>query len=84
VKIVEIQTIPVDRYLFVQVMTDKGITGLGESGAWGYLEASEQAVQTFKRYLIGQDPPSNRAPLAVSVSVESFSWRRDHGCAQRH
>ncbi|MCZ6679980.1 MAG: galactonate dehydratase [Candidatus Poribacteria bacterium] len=55
-KIVEIQTIPVDRYLFVQVMTDEGITGLGESGAWGYLEASEQAVQTFKRYLIGQDP----------------------------
>lgn len=55
-KITEIKTIPIDRYLFVQVYTDEGITGLGESGAWGYLEASEQAVETFKRYLIGQDP----------------------------
>lgn len=57
-KIVEIETIPVDRYLFVQVRTDEGITGLGESGAWGYLEASREAVGTFKRYLIGQDPMS--------------------------
>lgn len=55
-KITDIQTIFVDRYLFVQVHTDAGITGLGESGAWGYLEASAQAVETFKRYLIGQDP----------------------------
>lgn len=46
----------VDRYLFVTVETDAGITGLGESGAWGYLEASASAVETFKRYLIGQDP----------------------------
>ena len=56
VKIVDIETVPVDRYLFVQVRTDEGITGLGESGAWGYLEASGAAVETFKRYLIGQDP----------------------------
>jgi galactonate dehydratase len=55
-KITNIETIPVDRYLFVQVHTDAGITGLGESGAWGYLEASASAVETFKRYLIGQDP----------------------------
>jgi galactonate dehydratase len=38
------------------VYTDEGIVGLGESGAWGYLEASAGAVETFKRYLIGQDP----------------------------
>ena len=55
-KITAIETIPVDRYLFVQVRTDAGITGLGESGAWGYLEASEKAVETFKSCLIGQDP----------------------------
>ncbi len=55
-KIVEIKTIPVDSYLFVQAITDEGITGLGESGAWGYLEASEKAVDTFKRHLIGQNP----------------------------
>lgn len=55
-KIQEIETIFADRYLFVKVHTDAGITGLGESGAWGYLEASASAVETFKRYLIGQDP----------------------------
>ena len=54
--ITDIQTIFVDRYLFVQVHTDAGITGLGESGSWGFLEASAGAVETFKRYLIGQDP----------------------------
>jgi galactonate dehydratase len=56
VKITAIETIAVDRYLFVQVHTDAGITGLGESGTWGFLEASAAAVETFKRYLIGQDP----------------------------
>jgi galactonate dehydratase len=55
-RITDIQTIFVDRYLFVQVHTDAGITGLGESGSWGFLEASAGAVETFKRYLIGQDP----------------------------
>lgn len=55
-KITDVQTIFVDRYLFVQVYTDEGIVGLGESGAWGYLEASAGAVETFKRYLIGQNP----------------------------
>ena len=55
-KITAIETVPVDRYLFVEVHTDSGLTGLGESGAWGYLEASAAAVETFKRYLIGQDP----------------------------
>jgi galactonate dehydratase len=55
-KITDIRAIFVDRYLFVQVYTDNGLVGLGESGAWGYLEASAAAVETFKRYLIGQDP----------------------------
>ncbi len=55
-KITNIATHFVDRYLFVTVHTDSGLVGLGESGAWGFLEASAQAVETFKRYLIGEDP----------------------------
>ena len=55
-KITDIRPIFVDRYLLVQVETDAGITGLGESGAWGYLEASAATVEKYKRYLIGQDP----------------------------
>ena len=55
-KITDIETIPVDRYLFVKVHTDEGIVGLGESGTWGFLEASEMAAKKFREYLVGQDP----------------------------
>ncbi|MDX1746415.1 MAG: mandelate racemase/muconate lactonizing enzyme family protein, partial [Halobacteriales archaeon] len=55
-EITDVETIYADRYLFVRIHTDEGITGLGESGIWGYLEASEGAVEAFARYLIGQDP----------------------------
>ncbi len=55
-KITAVEAIPVDRYLFAKVHTDEGITGLGESGAWGFLEASAPAIEKFGRYLVGQDP----------------------------
>ena len=55
-KITAVEAIPVDRYLFAQIHTDEGITGLGESGAWGFLEASQVAIEKFARYLVGKDP----------------------------
>ncbi len=55
-KITNIEVLPIDRYLFVQVHTGEGIVGLGESGAWGFLKASGQVVEDFKFYLLGQDP----------------------------
>jgi galactonate dehydratase len=55
-KITDVKTVFVDRYLYVQVYTDAGIVGLGESGAWGYLEPSAATVEKWKPYLIGQDP----------------------------
>jgi galactonate dehydratase len=55
-KITDVKPIFVDRYLFVQVYTDAGIVGLGESGAWGYLEPSAATVEKWKPYLIGKDP----------------------------
>ena len=54
--ITDVKVLPIDRYLFVQVHTDEGIVGLGESGAWGYLEASGEVVKSFREYLIGKDP----------------------------
>src|SRR5262245_3183301 len=47
-KITDVETIPVSRYLFVRIHTNEGITGLGESGTWGFLEASEKAVEDRK------------------------------------
>ena len=55
-KITAVETIPVSRYLFVKVHTDAGISGLGESGTWGHLEASEKVIEKFARYLVGKDP----------------------------
>ena len=55
-KITAVEAIPIDSYLFAQVRTDEGVTGLGESGAWGFLEASAAAIEKFGRYLVGQDP----------------------------
>ncbi len=55
-KITDIRTRFIDAYLFVEIDTDEGIRGVGESGAWAFLEASASAVETFKRYLLGKDP----------------------------
>ena len=55
-KITAVEALPIDRYLFAKVHTDEGMTGVGESGAWGYLESSAAAIEKFGRYLVGQDP----------------------------
>lgn len=55
-KITRVTPLMLDRFLLVTVETDAGITGLGESGAWGFLEASQAAIEKFGRYLVGKDP----------------------------
>ena len=55
-KITKVEALSVDRFLFVKVHTDAGITGIGESGSWGFLEASKAAIEKFGRYLVGEDP----------------------------
>jgi galactonate dehydratase len=56
VKIVSVEPLMLDRYLFVEIRTDAGFVGLGESGTWGHLEASAAAISKFGDYLVGQDP----------------------------
>jgi galactonate dehydratase len=55
VEISEVKPILVDRFLFVLVKTVTGAVGIGESGAWGQLEASAAAITKFGEYLVGQD-----------------------------
>ncbi len=55
-KITAIRPVFADRFLFVEVETDAGVTGLGESGAWGHLPASATAIETFADHLLGTDP----------------------------
>ena len=55
-KITKVESLPVDRFLFVKIYTDEGIVGYGESGAWGFLEPSASAIDKFGRYLVGKNP----------------------------
>ena len=55
-RITDIKTVFVDHFMYVQVFTDEGLVGLGESGAWGVIEASGKAVEAFRPQLIGMNP----------------------------
>ncbi|MAO55297.1 MAG: galactokinase, partial [Rhodospirillaceae bacterium] len=55
-KITGVKSQLIDKFLFVEVETDTGITGLGECGSWGQLEAAQTAIEKFADYLIGKDP----------------------------
>lgn len=46
----------VGQFLFAEIVTDTGLVGFGESGAWGHLEASEAALAKYCDYLVGKDP----------------------------
>jgi galactonate dehydratase len=55
-KITKVEPLLLDRFLYVRVHTDAGITGLGESGTWGQLEASAASIAKYGEYLVGKDP----------------------------
>ena len=54
--ITDVKVIKANSFLYVQIYTDEGFVGTGESGAWGFLDASAEAIISFKTYLVGQDP----------------------------
>lgn len=55
-KIEAVESLLIGGAHFVQIRTDTGLIGLGQSGAWFYPEASDQVVRTFTPYLLGGDP----------------------------
>ena len=55
-KITKVQPLLVDRFCYVRIETDEGITGIGESGTWGQLEASAASITKYAEYLVGKDP----------------------------
>lgn len=55
-KIIEVEVVLVNKFMYVRINTDTGLVGTGESGAWGFLDASAEAVRSFREYLIGKDP----------------------------
>jgi galactonate dehydratase len=55
-RIEKLETLFVDRYLFLKIYTDTGLVGLGEAGCWGYLGACEAVIREWEPALIGADP----------------------------
>ncbi len=40
----------------VRITTDTGLTGIGQSGAWGFPDAVAKVVEQYATWLVGQDP----------------------------
>jgi galactonate dehydratase len=55
-KITKVEPLLLDRFCYVRIETDQGITGLGESGTWGQLEATAASISKYSEYLVGKDP----------------------------
>lgn len=55
-KIAAVKSILVNGAHFVEITTDTGLVGLGQSGCWSYPEAVHAIIPVFEKYLIGQDP----------------------------
>lgn len=54
-KISRVEVLCANRAVYAKVYTDNGLYGIGESGAWGLLAASGEAIKMFGEYLVGQD-----------------------------
>jgi galactonate dehydratase len=79
VKITKVEPIFADRFLFVRIETDKGYVGIGESGAWGHLEASGAAVEKFASYLVGKDPRTIEHHWNVMMRFSNFTGAATNG-----
>jgi galactonate dehydratase len=55
-KIEQIETFFIDRYLVVRITADDGTQGIGESCYWSYPKAAEATIQAWESELQGMDP----------------------------
>ena len=55
-KIDKIESFFIGNGYVIRIHTDTGISGVGQTACWGYPEAVDSIINTFKKYLIGQNP----------------------------
>lgn len=55
-KITELRSFLVDRYLLVRIYTDAGLIGNGEAGLWAHQGVVRQAINELSEYYVGKDP----------------------------
>src|SRR5215471_18989143 len=55
-KIENVESLLINGAHFVRITADDGLIGVGQSACWGYPNAVHEVIETFRSYLIGQDP----------------------------
>jgi galactonate dehydratase len=58
-KIAQVETFLVSRYLIVRITTEDGTQGIGESSYWAFPRAAEETVKVFAGDIIGMDARDN-------------------------
>jgi galactonate dehydratase len=73
-KIAEIETYTVGaewkNWLFVKVLTDGGLYGIGEATMNGFIKTTEAAVHELKHFVIGKDP--RQIPALTRALLETI------------
>lgn len=80
-KIIKVEPLLIDAFCYVQIETDSGLTGIGEAGAWGHLEASVAAIRKFGVYLLGRDPRQIEHHWNVMFRANHFTGAAISGAA---
>ena len=72
-KITDVETYTVSagwkNWLFLRVMTDEGLYGIGEATINGFIKTTEAAVHELKHHLVGKDPRQVNALCHRVLSV---------------
>lgn len=55
-KIDLIETMLVHEWMLVRITTDTGHVGIGQTAYWGFPDATERVVDSFRPFLVGRDP----------------------------
>jgi galactonate dehydratase len=54
-RIASVEALHVGQFLYARIRTEAGLTGYGEAGSWGHIEAAKAALEKFGKYLVGKD-----------------------------
>lgn len=72
-RISSVEALHVGQFLYARIRTEAGLTGFGEAGSWGHIEAAKAALEKFGQYLVGKD--ANQIELHWNV-MQRFSHFR--------
>lgn len=72
IKITDIKTYLVEahrrNWVFIEVETDEGITGIGEATIEPFERTMVTLIEDYKRTVIGHDPPPHRVAVGRPLS----------------